>query len=66
MLFVPFSALQSDHQVIVYLLESGSSAPREAGYLDRVLQEGAARVAPIANDTVRFVEERIGPYTGKS
>ena len=35
----------------------------EAGYLDRVLQEGAERVAPIANETVRLVKERMGLYT---
>jgi tryptophanyl-tRNA synthetase len=35
----------------------------EAGHLDRVLQEGAARVAPVANDTVRLVKERMGLYT---
>ena len=34
----------------------------EPGYLDRVLREGAERVAPIANDTVRIVKERMGLY----
>ena len=38
----------------------------EPGYLDRVLHEGAARVAPIANETVRVVKERMGLYTGNS
>jgi tryptophanyl-tRNA synthetase len=35
----------------------------EPGYLDGVLSEGAARVTPIANDTVRLVKERMGLYT---
>jgi len=34
----------------------------EPGYLDRVLREGAERVAPIAKDTVRLVKERMGLY----
>ncbi len=32
-------------------------------YLDNILREGAERVAPIANDTVRVVKERMGLYT---
>jgi tryptophanyl-tRNA synthetase len=32
----------------------------EPGYLAGVLREGAERVAPIANDTVRLVKERMG------
>jgi len=35
----------------------------EPGYLEGVLKEGADRVAPIANDTVRLVKERMGLYT---
>ena len=35
----------------------------EAGYVAAVLREGAERVAPIANDTVRLVKERMGLYT---
>jgi tryptophanyl-tRNA synthetase len=35
----------------------------EPGYLDGVLSEGARRVTPIANDTVRLVKERMGLYT---
>ena len=35
----------------------------EPGYLDSVLRDGAARVAPIANETVRLVKERMGLYT---
>ncbi len=35
----------------------------EPGYLAGVLREGAERVAPIANDTVRLVKERMGLYT---
>jgi tryptophanyl-tRNA synthetase len=34
----------------------------EPGYLDSVLREGAERVAPIANETVRVVKERMGLY----
>jgi tryptophanyl-tRNA synthetase len=34
----------------------------EPGYLAGVLREGAERVAPIANDTVRTVKERTGLY----
>jgi tryptophanyl-tRNA synthetase len=34
----------------------------DPGYLDRVLQEGAARVAPIAEETVRLTKERMGLY----
>jgi tryptophanyl-tRNA synthetase len=34
----------------------------EPGYLDCVLREGAERVAPIANETVRLVKERMGLY----
>ena len=32
----------------------------EPGYLEGVLREGAERVAPIANDTVRLVKQRMG------
>jgi tryptophanyl-tRNA synthetase len=35
----------------------------EPGYLARVLQEGAGRVAPIANETVNLVKQRMGLYT---
>jgi len=34
----------------------------EPGYVAGVLREGAERVAPIANDTVRLVKERMGLY----
>lgn len=34
----------------------------EPGYLDGVLREGATRIAPIANDTVRLTKERMGLY----
>jgi tryptophanyl-tRNA synthetase len=34
----------------------------DPGYLREVLGDGAARVAPIANDTVRLVKERMGLY----
>src|SRR3954453_611560 len=32
-------------------------------YLDGILRDGAERVAPIANSTVRIVKERMGLYT---
>jgi tryptophanyl-tRNA synthetase len=32
----------------------------EPGYLDGILREGAERVAPIANATVRVVKQRMG------
>jgi tryptophanyl-tRNA synthetase len=35
----------------------------EPGYLAGVLRDGAERVAPIANDTVRLVKERMGLYS---
>ena len=35
----------------------------EPGYLAGVLREGAERVAPIADATVRLVKERMGLYT---
>jgi tryptophanyl-tRNA synthetase len=35
----------------------------EPGYLAGVLREGAERVAPIANDTVRLVKQRMGLYS---
>jgi tryptophanyl-tRNA synthetase len=34
----------------------------DPGYIDRVLREGAARVAPIADSTVELVKERMGLY----
>ena len=35
----------------------------EPGYIDRVLREGAERVAPSANSTVELVKQRMGLYT---
>jgi tryptophanyl-tRNA synthetase len=35
----------------------------DPGYLAGILREGAERVAPIANSTVRTVKERMGLYT---
>ena len=35
----------------------------EPGYLATVLREGAGRVSPIANDTVRLTKQRMGLYT---
>jgi tryptophanyl-tRNA synthetase len=34
----------------------------EPGYLAGILRQGAERVAPIANDTVRTVKQRMGLY----
>ena len=36
----------------------------EPGYLANVLRQGAERVAPIANQTVQLVKERMGLYMG--
>ena len=36
----------------------------DPGYLDGVLRAGAERVAPIANDTVRTVKQRMGLHVG--
>jgi tryptophanyl-tRNA synthetase len=36
----------------------------QPGYLANVLRQGAARVAPIANQTVQLVKERMGLYIG--
>jgi tryptophanyl-tRNA synthetase len=36
----------------------------EPGYLDSVLKDGAEKVSPIADSTVRLVKERMGLYTG--
>jgi tryptophanyl-tRNA synthetase len=36
----------------------------EPGYLDRVLRDGAERVSPIAQSTVRLAKERMGLYSG--
>ena len=35
----------------------------DAAYLGEILREGAERVAPIANDTVNTVKQRMGLYT---
>jgi len=35
----------------------------DPGYLAGVLRDGAERVAPIANQTVHLVKERMGLYT---
>jgi len=35
----------------------------ESGYLAGILREGAERVAPIANETVRMVKQRMGLYS---
>ena len=35
----------------------------EPGYVDGVLKQGAERVAPIANETVELVKQRMGLYT---
>lgn len=35
----------------------------DPSYLDRILEDGAMRVAPIANSTVELVKKRLGLYT---
>lgn len=35
----------------------------EPGYIDGVLRDGACRVEPIANDTVKLVKQRMGLYS---
>jgi tryptophanyl-tRNA synthetase len=35
----------------------------DPGYIERVLDEGAARVEPIAQATVNLVKQRMGLYT---
>jgi len=35
----------------------------EPGYVDRVLRQGAERIAPVANATVELVKRRMGLYT---
>ncbi len=37
----------------------------EEGYLDRILREGAERIAPIAQGTVEEVKRRMGLYTSR-
>uniref|UniRef100_Q01U85 Tryptophan--tRNA ligase n=1 Tax=Solibacter usitatus (strain Ellin6076) TaxID=234267 RepID=Q01U85_SOLUE len=54
-------------EVVVAHLEPFQQRYREItadpAYLDGILREGAERVAPIANSTVRTVKERMGLYT---
>ena len=54
-------------EVVVSHLEPFQARYREImaepGYLAGVLREGAERVAPTANDTVRLTKERMGLYT---
>ena len=54
-------------EVVVANLEPFQQRYREITadptYLDGILREGAERVAPIANSTVRTVKERMGLYT---
>ena len=54
-------------EVVVANLEPFQQRYREItadpAYLDGILHEGAERVAPIANSTVRIVKERMGLYT---
>jgi tryptophanyl-tRNA synthetase len=53
--------------VVVAHLEPFQQRYREItedpAYLDGILREGAERIAPIANDTVRTVKQRMGLYT---
>ena len=54
-------------EMVVSHLEPFQARYREItadpGYLAAILREGAERVAPIANSTVRTVKERMGLYT---
>jgi tryptophanyl-tRNA synthetase len=54
-------------EVVVAHLEPFQQRYREItadpAYLDGILREGAERVAPIANNTVQMVKERMGLYT---
>jgi tryptophanyl-tRNA synthetase len=54
-------------EIVVAHLEPFQQRYREItadpAYLDGILREGAERVAPIANSTVRTVKERMGLYT---
>ena len=34
-----------------------------SGNLDQILSQGTARIAPIANETVRLTKQRMGVYT---
>jgi tryptophanyl-tRNA synthetase len=53
-------------EIVVTHLEPFQQRYREIrsdpGYLAGVLQEGAERVAPIANDTVKLTKQRMGLY----
>jgi tryptophanyl-tRNA synthetase len=55
-------------EIVVAKIEPIQSRYREIvaepGYLDGVLKQGAERVQPIAQSTVRLVKERMGLYTG--
>lgn len=53
-------------EMVVQSLEPIQARYREVitGNLDDILREGAARIAPIANETVRITKERMGVYTG--
>ncbi len=57
-------------EMVVAHLEPFQARYREItsdpGYLAMVLREGAERVAPIANETVRLTKERMGLYTESS
>ena len=54
-------------ELVVSKLEPFQARYREImadpAYLDRILQEGAERVSPIANSTVDLVKQRMGLYT---
>ena len=56
-------------EVVVQSLEPIQQRYREItadpAYLDGVLEEGAQRVIPIADATVRLVKERMGLYVGR-
>ena len=52
-------------QMVAQSLEPIQARYREviSGNLDQILSQGAARIAPIANETVRLTKQRMGVYT---
>ena len=52
-------------EMVAQSLEPIQARYREAisGNLDQILSQGAARIAPIANETVRLTKQRMGVYT---
>ena len=52
-------------EMVVQSLEPIQARYREVvtGNLDDILRDGAARITPLANDTVRLTKQRMGVYT---